>query len=165
MLKRLDRCLIPINERRVKLLDDIESAPGTDAPSVEEVVHAFLAPALHRLWGERGRTVLQLIGRIHRSETNEDHLTAYIQLFDEVIRRFSAALQRALPHLDAVDINWRMLFLLGSMAFAMGEGGALVTRDPQSARDLEDVLESLIQFTAAGMASPIRVRLPVSTAR
>ena len=147
--RRLERRLRPINARRLELLHAIESVAGDDPPSLEEVVRAFLSPPFHKQleWGERGLTFLKFVGLIHAETDLTDH---------HVIQRFTAALRRALPHLNAADVNCRMLFLVGSMAFAM-EGTVLVP----SARDPEDILESLIQYTVAGMAGPVPVAVRV----
>ena len=157
----LERRFRPINERRLELLDDIE-ARAAGQPGAEDVLRAFLAPPFQKQqeWGESGHVFLRLVGRIH-AETNEEHRATYVQQFDEVVRRFTSALGRALPHLDRSDLRWRMLFLIGSMAFAMGGGRALVTRDPESARDPDDIIESLVQFATAGMAAPVPVAVPV----
>ena len=158
----LERRFRPINDRRLELLDEIEARAGGQPPEAEDVLRAFLAPPFQKQqeWGESGHTFLRLVGRIH-AETNEEHRASYVQQFDGVVRRFTAALGLALPHLDRADLRWRMLFLIGSMAFAMAGGRALVTRDPESARDPDDIIESLIQFAAAGMSAPVPLVVPV----
>ena len=161
----LERRLRPINARRLELLDAIESAAGTGAPNTEEVIRAFLSPPFQKRqeWGEGGDNFRRLMGRI-LSETNEEFRATFRQ-FDEVFRRFAQALQRALPHLDATDIGWRMLFLMGSMAFTMAWGNSFASMNPDSTRDPQDVLESLIQYAAAGMASPVSIGVPVGAAQ
>ena len=158
----MERRFRPINARRLELLDAIEARIGGETPAAEDVIRAFLAPPFQKQqeWGESGHTFLRLVGRIH-AETNEAHRATYVQQFDEVVLRFTMALGRALPHLNRADLRWRMLFLIGSMAFAMGGGRALVTRHPESARDPDDIIESLIQFATAGMAAPVPVAVPV----
>ncbi len=158
----LERRFRPINERRLELLDEIEARASDQPPEAEDVLRAFLAPPFQKQqeWGESGHTFLRLVGRVH-AETNEEHRATYVQQFDEVVRRFTAALAVALPHLDRSDLRWRMLFLIGSMAFAMGGRSALITRDPECARDPDDIIESLIQFAAAGMSAPVPLAVPV----
>ncbi len=162
----LERRLSPINARRLELLDAIEAAAGNGAPNAEDVIRAFLSPPFQkrREWGAGGDNFLRLVGRIH-SETNEQFRATFFQQFNEVRRRFGQALQRALPHLDAPDVGWRMLFLVGSMAFTMAWGDSFASIRPGSHRDPKDVLESLIQYATAGMASPVSIGLPVGPAR
>jgi len=162
----LERRLRPVNARRLELLDAIESAAGNGVPNVEDVIRAFLSPPFHKRqeWGAGGDHFLRLLGRIH-SETNEEFRATFFQQFQGVFRRFRQALQRALPHLDAADIGWRMLFLVGSMAFTMAWGNSFASISPGSNSDPEDVLESLIQYATAGMASPVPIGVPVGSAR
>ena len=162
----LERRLRPVNARRLELLDAIESAAANGVPNVEDVIRAFLSPPFHKRqeWGAGGDHFLRLLGRIH-SETNEEFRATFFQQFQGVFRRFRQALQRALPHLDATDIGWRMLFLVGSMAFTMAWGDSFPSISPGSNRDPEDVLESLIQYATAGMASPVPIGVPVGSAR
>ena len=162
----LERRLSPINARRLELLDAIEAAAGNGAPNAEDVIRAFLSPPFQkrREWGAGGDNFLRLVGRIH-SETNEQFRATFFQQFNEVFRRFGQALQRALPHLDASDVGWRMLFLVGSMAFTMAWGNSFASIGPGSTKDAEDVLESLIQYAAAGMASPVPIGVPVGPAQ
>ena len=162
----LERRLRPVNARRLELLDAIESAGANGVPNVEDVIRAFLSPPFHKRqeWGAGGDHFLRLLGRIH-SETNEEFRATFFQQFQGVFRRFQQALQRALPHLDAADIGWRMLFLVGSMAFTMAWGDSFASISPGSNKDPEDVLESLIQYATAGMASPVPIGVPVALTR
>ena len=162
----LERRLRPVNARRLELLDAIESAAGNGVPDVEDVIRAFLAPPFQKRleYGPSGDNFLRLLGRIH-SETNEEFRATFFQQFQGVFRRFGQAFQHALPNLDATDIGWRMLFLVGSMAFTMAWGESFALIGPASHKDPDDVLESLIQYAAAGMASPVSVGGAVGAAQ
>ncbi len=155
----LERRLKPINERRLQLLDAAEARAGNAPPELEAVIRAFLSPPFHSqgVWGENG--FQRLLGRIH-SETNEDFRATFVKQFDHVVERFTAALNRALPELDVADLRWRMLFMVGSMAFTMSWGPQLVAREHGATRDPEDVLESLVLYAAAGMAAPVPLGVP-----
>ena len=118
---------------------------------------------MQRVWGEQGRGFLRLVGRIH-AETNEEFRATFVKQFDAVIQRFTAALHRALPQLDEADLSWRMLFMVGSMAFTMSWGPTLVSRESGVARDPEELLESLVLYAAAGMAAPAPLGVPVMAA-
>ena len=161
----LERRFGPINARRLELLDALESAAGSAPPSAEDVIRAFLSPPFQKRqeWGEGGDNFRRLMGRV-LSETNEEFRASFRQ-FDGVFRRFGQALHRALPHLEESDIGWRMLFLVGSMAFTMAWGKSFASTHPDPTRDPEDVLESLIQYAAAGMASPVPIGVGVGVAQ
>jgi AcrR family transcriptional regulator len=161
----LERCLEPINRERLEMLDRVQAQAGGAPPDLEAVIRAFLSPPFHslRVWGDGEQGFLRLAGRVH-SETNEDFRATFVKQFEEVIRRFTAALQRALPHLDEADVNWRVLFMIGSMAFTMSWAPTLVERGSDGGRDPEDVLESLVLYAAAGMAAPVPVGMPAAVA-
>mgnify|MGYP001165049757 FL=1 len=150
----LNRRFAPVNRRRLELLDELENS--TDgAADLSDLVQAFLSPPFEMYPGgtEDGRTFLRLVGRIH-SET-DDVRAVFVTLFQPIISRFTAALQRALPHLDADEVAWRIHFLVGSMAHTMMWCESFLSqakRDP----DPSDMLASLIQFGTAGLEAPSR---------
>ncbi len=149
----LERRFGPINQERLALLDAVDARAADGPPPVEEVVRAFLLPpfARQREWNPDAQlSFLRLVGRIH-AETNEVFRAMLAQQFDEVRERFLAALQRALP--DHPDVAWRMLFMIGSMAFTMSWGPMLIERDAGARHDPEELLESLVRYTSAGMAA------------
>jgi AcrR family transcriptional regulator len=158
----LERRLRPINERRLDILDKLEHTAGEHPLNLEDVLRAFLTPPFHkrREWGEGGRNFMRLMGRIH-SETNKEFRASFIRQFDTVFRRFIVALRRSLPHLDDADVSWRMLFLVGSMAFTMTWAESMPLVDREASRDPEELLESLVQFGAAGMAATTRAPVAV----
>lgn len=161
----LERRFAPTNRRRLELLDALEAEAGDGRPRVEDVLRAFLAPPFEKQqeWGEGGRTFLRLVGRLH-AETNDEHRATYLRHFEEIRRRFTAALHRALPHLDAADVHWRMMFLIGSMALAMAEGLTPRAGGPPP-RDPDEVLDALLCFAAGGVAAPSAARVPVVAGR
>ena len=162
----LERRLRPVNARRLALLDELERSAGDKGPMLEDVLRAFIAPPFHKKaeWGEGGRNFLRLIGRIH-SETNEEFRASFIHQFETVFKRFTNALQLALPHLDAAEVTWRMFFLIGAMAHTMLWADSVAQLASGPARDSEDLLESLIQFATAGMSSPVPVTAGVRAGR
>ena len=143
------------------MLDAVNARAGHGPPPVEEVVRAFLLPPFERqrAWSADAQvSFLRLVGRIH-AETSEAFRAMLVEQFDEVRQRFQAALRRALP--DHPDVNWRMLFMIGSMSFTMSWGPMLIGQeDPGHVP--EDVIESLVRYTAAGMtAAPSHAAAPV----
>ena len=162
----LERRLRPINQQRLALLDAAEATAADGPLPLDSVVRAFLRPPFERqrAWGaEAQSSFLRLVGRIH-NETDESYRALFIRQFDDVARRFRAALARALPHHGQADVNCRMLFMIGSMAFTMLWGAALLHEALQADQDPEEVLESLILYTVAGMAAPAATGVPVTTA-
>ena len=146
------------------MLDAVNARAADGPPPVEEVVRAFLLPPFERQreWSADAQvSFLRLVGRMH-AETNQVFRAMLVEQFDEVRQRFQAALQHALP--DHPDVNWRMLFMIGSMSFTMSWGPMVIGRE-NAGHVPEDVLESLVRYTAAGMtAAPSHAAVPVRMA-
>ena len=144
----------PLNRERLRLLAD--AGAGDTPPRLEDIIEAFVAPALHLIHDpERGgKYFMCLMAQVH-ADTGELSSIVMAQL-DEVIVRFSAALYRALPELPRADVLWRFAFTIGSMAFVLGHAETLKDMsgslcDPS---DAEGTLKQLVAFAAAGMRAP-----------
>ncbi len=155
----LDRRFRPINDRRLAVLDALETAAGEGGPAVEEIVAALVGPPFESLaeLEHCGAKFLKLVGQIH-SRASEEIRVTFLRQFDRVLARFTAAFQRALPDLDPDEVATRVAFVVGAMAHAMTWGGQIpfASRAARPAGDSARLLESLTRFAAAGMAAPRR---------
>jgi AcrR family transcriptional regulator len=149
------RRLAPLNEHRLKLLDEVEAAAGPDPLSIEDVLRAFFIPEF-RLW-EENPVFVRLSGRLQYEPDQRLH-DFYMSHFQEVVRRFDAAITRALPGIPRKDLYWRMHFLIGGMLHTWMDcedleefSGGLCRLD-----DLSGVLDRLIQFGVAGLRAPVQ---------
>lgn len=154
----LERRIIPINEERFRMLDGIEAAAGKGPLPLEPIIEALIRPPF-RLLNEPSAnhgSFVRVMGRC-MNEPNEAVQEAFGRLFGEVIKRFMAAYQRALPHLPPEEIFWRAHFSAGTMSHAMC-GGQLLKRLAQGQLDTstpEETLKRLVAFIAAGMRGPL----------
>ena len=151
----LERRLQPINEQRLEFLDALELENSDSKIRHQDIVRAFVSPPFkqQQQWGGNSETFLRLLGRLH-SETNEEFRQVFMSEYELVFQRFAVALQRSLPHLTNTNLPWRMLFMVGSMAFTMSWGQSMMLREDSSATP-SDVLDELIEFTCAGLAAPV----------
>jgi AcrR family transcriptional regulator len=149
----LERTTAPVNRSRLERLDELEAA-GDGAVPTEQIVRALLTPVFEKWceWGQNDPKFLKLVGRIH-AEVDQELRAKFIKQFDTVFRRFSSAFQRSLPDLDEAEVHWRVLFLIGSMAYTMTWAESIITTDDHARRDPEEILEFLIQFATTGMAA------------
>ena len=148
----LARRIEPITRERLELLDRVESRPEGESLPVEEVVQAFVGPAL-RLCGGPGTTVVRLLGNATTQPMVRERV---FRQFEETVRRFVAALSRALPDLDHAEILWRFLFMVGTMSHTMSLSD-VVSRFSDGAcdpTDVEGTLSRLVDFISAGLRSP-----------
>jgi AcrR family transcriptional regulator len=151
----LERRLQPINEQRLEFLDALELENSDSKIRHQDIVRAFVSPPFkqQQQWGGNSETFLRLLGRLH-SETNEEFRQVFMSEYELVYQRFAVALQRSLPHLTNTNLPWRMLFMVGSMAFTMSWGQSMMLRQDTSISP-NDVLDELIEFTCAGLAAPL----------
>lgn len=166
LISVLERKIAPMNQSRLAKLDALETAAGTGAVPTEELVRAFLTP-LFETWRKPDPGVpkfLKLVGRIH-AEVDQDLRAKFLEQFDTVVQQFAAAFHRGLPSLTSVEVQWRVLFLIGSMAYTITWGGSIITMGGQDHHDPEEVFEALIQFATAGMSAPVPHSVPVVARR
>jgi AcrR family transcriptional regulator len=147
----------PLNQERLRRLDECEREQG----EVEEVVRAFVEPLLkmRREAPEGSRQFARLMGRSF-NEPNEEVRTIVSEEFGPMVRRFTAALARRLPHLQEREILWRFHFVAGAMAHTVSCGDLLERYSEGACRagDVEEALEHLITFVAAGLRAPVVCR-------
>jgi AcrR family transcriptional regulator len=141
------RLVVPVNNERLRLLDEAEAKAGHGPLDVEPVVRAFLGPAFRT--ATEGQ-FMQLVGRMH-SETDSNFRDVFLRLFVEVAQRFGAALGRALPDLETEEVMSRLHFMIGSLAHTQVRlrcGGKVL---PPHAQEQHELLEALTRFAVAGM--------------
>jgi AcrR family transcriptional regulator len=145
----------PVNERRLEMLEALETRHADATPPVREVVEAFLMPAFQLLFrkSHRHRQLAQLMSRaiMDSSAETRDVLRG---IFGSVAARFMAAFGRAAPYVPADEIMWRFHFMLGSMAFFAAVPPAFEEHSRTGDADLAHLMERLIDFCTAGMAAP-----------
>jgi AcrR family transcriptional regulator len=146
----VDRRILPMNQRRLELLDAAEAGEG--GASLAQVLEAFLLPPLEMV--VTAPQFVPLMGRIYTEP----------QFVEEIIRkhmfaikaRLTTALRRACPHLTDEAITWRMHFSLGAMTHVLA--GAPMIRLSSDGKcnpaDLETTKRQLIAFAVAGFNAP-----------
>lgn len=153
----LERRVGTINNERLRRLDAVEARAAGGPPELEGVVRALLIPPFLIVaeWGESGRKFMRLVGRLH-SETSEKIRDCFLAQFDEIVRRFAAALGRALPALTPHELGYRMHFIIGAMAHTMAWSHNLGMGPQAALRPAEhtEVLDHLVAFVVAGVSAP-----------
>jgi AcrR family transcriptional regulator len=146
---------LPLAKRRVELLSEVRR--GNRAPVLEDILRAFLRPALEVRADGQGATFIRL--RAWLAFQPERVCQALLgRVFDESSRMFLAALADALPDVPARDLGWRFHFLLGAMVYTMASPGRIesITEGALTTSKMADALEELVEFAAAGFRAPVR---------
>lgn len=149
----IQRKMGPINERRLALLDALESDLPEQAPELERVVWALFRPVFEaRLLGVELGNFPRLMGRMF-TEPGDWVQRVLGQALGGILERFGAAARRALPGLRQEDLGWGMLFSVGAMAHHLAGGEILrfLSRGQSNELDQEEALDRLVRFTSAGL--------------
>ena len=155
-----ERRVGPVNEARLAWLDRLE-AEWDGAPPVEEVLRAFVTPAIQlAMDSERGRTFMKTCGRFY-TEAGDQLQPIFDRLFRKIIERYVAAFQKACPELPPAELLWRFHFTVGVMVHTLLDSEKLrrISCGACDPSDVEAVVERMVNFAAAGMKTP-RATLP-----
>ena len=148
----------PLNEDRLHRLDAIEQAHGGSPPPVEEIIEAFIAPALKRLRKHESKAFMKLMGRVYGNPSEMQKCMN--ERFLNVVQRFIDAFQRALPNLSHEEVLSRFKFLVGAMVIILidpmsDENAPSLAREThQNLISNETPLCHVVTFLSAGMRAP-----------
>ena len=151
----LERRQAPITETRLQRLDALEAAP--EQPSIEEILAAFLEPALFRARHPENPTarISRLVSRL-LIEKPKDLDTIVTAPFAGVLLRFLEALTVTVPEVPKAELFIRLQMVVGVLIhIATGLQEAPIVREFESpADDDAATLRPVIAFLAAGFRAP-----------
>jgi AcrR family transcriptional regulator len=143
----------PLNDERLRLLEVLQAR--STAPALEELIVAFVAPALtlgdDRENGKGLANLGALVSRALESREGDPFRALVFEQFQGVRDRFLTAFHHALPELPLAEVHWRFLFTLGAMIHTASKGHLVALGIPggrPSSR--EERLRRLVTFLAAG---------------
>jgi AcrR family transcriptional regulator len=141
----------PIADRRNQLLGQLKLGRN-GRPKLEDVLRAFLRPALEALDTPNGVAFTMLRARM-AFEREEVRRAALGKAFDDSSSLALQALAKALPKLDARELYWRFHFVMGAMVYTMAAPGRIeqISHGDIDTSDPQDALEHLVRFAAAGL--------------
>ncbi|HUJ49611.1 MAG TPA: TetR/AcrR family transcriptional regulator [Bryobacteraceae bacterium] len=149
------RRVVPVNQRRLELLEACERAAGDGPLPLEEVLDAFVRPVVE-IYAGHAREFVPLMGRIYTEPAEfvehifKDHL-------ESVAKRFIRAWERALPDLPRVELMWRLHFSMGALGHTMGASHILrlFSEGECDPSDVEGTLRRLEAYILAGLKAPV----------
>ncbi len=148
----LNRRAEVLNQVRSDALDVCIADAPNGAPSVEEIIHAYLAPMgiVQGSADEGWRHYFALVAYVNNSpEFGRDVMSQY---FNPIVTRFIDALRNALPQADDEALYWGYHYLSGALTLTMADTGRLDTLSNGLAKssDVEKGYAHMIPFIAAG---------------
>lgn len=164
----LMRVISPINEERLRLLDEAEANAAGEALEIETLLECMIRPVVNQLEqsGHNHSVYLKLAGRC-LSEPAENFSETLTELFREVSARFMATAAQSLPGVEEEDLFWRMHFSVGTMIYALTHGDRIVlfSEGAIALPEAEEILERLISFIAAGLRAETAQRKKIKSRR
>ena len=144
--RRLDQ----LNGRRMAALQKVAGDAGT---TVEDVLAAFITPALELSHDGNGSLFMRVLARAFAE--HDDTLRKFLSdNYGHVMRQFTAEFARLLPHLSKEELYWRVDLVTGALTHAMSGFGMIQRKsDVPEHRHREQTAEHLIRFAAAGLKS------------
>ncbi len=147
---------IPIDEKRLSNLKELENRAKNDAIGLEALIEALIDPLLECSRDlPNGRHWLVLLMRL-RMESRELPNSGR-ELHQEMFRRYVDAFSQELPQLPSEELAYRVYFLAGSVAHALVDTKSLPALGYGMAKihDNADNLRSfLIRFFSAALQAP-----------
>jgi AcrR family transcriptional regulator len=141
------------NRNRLRALEEVERRHGDNDPvTVEEIISDFVHPLFEHLMGdhEHWRHYFALIAQINNSpKWGGEIMTQY---FDPLVKRFLAALRKAMPGCSDEDLYWAYEFFSGALTLAFAETGRIdnLSGGLCKSADMAAVDARLPRFIAAG---------------
>lgn len=144
------RKAVPMNERRLMLLDRFESEASPRPAPVEKILEAFVDPVILT---EKSPDFVKLLGRMYAEGIMPQMAQRH---FQPMINRFLSALRRALPELREEELLWRMYFAAGALAHVLTARPEAL---PGTRRESPSVLSRmLIEFLSNGFRGPAALK-------
>lgn len=153
----MHRRFIPMNRRRLELLDRYRAEAGGGPVPLEKIFTAFLRP-FFQTSAPGGKPDMVFMHMLSRAFSEKPKLikSVYRRHFRHVRDKFTEALKETCPHLAEEDIHWRFHFALSLMMASMAQRRRIeiISDGLYSADDIETMITRLIDFTCAGFRAP-----------
>ena len=153
----VERRIAPVNEERLRLLNELEAEHGDQPVPVAEIIRALLGP----LMSEVRSTALgeklfhKLMGRC-LSDRGFELPESVIGQFQEVIGRFCAAVRKGNPNLSMREVIWRLHFTAGVLIQTLIHSDKVeqITEGRFEPPQAEETFEHMVAFCADGFNAP-----------
>jgi AcrR family transcriptional regulator len=152
-----ERRLIPSAQEQLRALEAVETAAGDRPPELEGVLEAVFRPLVEAAMDpKRGGAIFGKLMARSLVDPNPVLERVMHSHFSTVMKRFDAALLRAMPNLAPEDVFWRMHLLMGGLHQSL----LLLDRKPPPGiprlrLDAETYLRRFVAFAAAAFRAPL----------
>ena len=145
------RRLDALNNSRLQALSLVE---GAETTTLEDVLSAFIRPALDLSHDESGSLFMRVLARAFAE--HDDTLRQFLSdNYGHVMRQFTAEFARLLPQLTKQELYWRIDLVSGALTHAMSGFGMIQRKSGVSEIEhREETTQHLIRFAVAGLSHP-----------
>ena len=145
------RRLDVLNSRR---LDALAAVAGAQSTTIEDVLAAFIRPALDMSHDASGSLFIRVLARAFAE--HDDTLRQFLSdNYGHVMRQFTAEFARLLPQLSKQELYWRIDLVSGALTHAMSGFGMIQRKsDVTEHAHREETVRHLIRFAVAGLSHP-----------
>jgi len=145
------RRLDALNNSRLQALSLVE---GAETTTLEDVLSAFIRPALELSHDESGSLFMRVLARAFAE--HDDTLRQFLSdNYGHVMRQFTAEFARLLPQLTKQELYWRIDLVSGALTHAMSGFGMIQRKSGVSeVEHREETAQHLIRFAVAGLSHP-----------
>ena len=149
----LKRRIVPLNERRLAMLQDFREKSAGLPLTIDKIFEAFLIPLYQKAPPAFGTdpVFVKMLGRVI-SERPELFRKEVKEHFHPIQKTFLQALRETLPEMPEKDLLWRFQFAVTLMIASVNQRDRIMSAsggicDPD---DTEDMVSRLIHFICAG---------------
>lgn len=156
-----ERRLIPLNDIRFRLLDDIEERSKNEnrKPEVREILSAFVEPTLRHIEaGEGWREFSMLVGRALNDPDNVQE-DPFLELVIPLFVRMFSLLSLALPEVPGKVLFLKLYYSLGVIQQVISgwkredRFDHMPDMKKHYTADIDIIVETILNFTEAGILS------------
>lgn len=150
-----DQLSTRLNERRLADLESnlSEAKQAGRPPDLRSILTIFIRPYVET--GKSGRLFARLVMQ-HRVAPSDLTKAIVQRHFDPMAKRFIQGIAEAAPHLDASELFWRYVFMIGCVVYSAADLGVLdrtaqLSEGKVDISDDREFREAMINFLFGGM--------------
>jgi AcrR family transcriptional regulator len=151
------RRIVPMNEERLALLDELEKSYAGKPIPVDSILHVFLEPVLNlsEKMAQSGIPIGAMLGRLY-TEPFDKLMHGFANEMAATAQRFTKAFHRTLPHLSAQEVIWRLWFTIGLMTQTIGAAPKLkmISQGACDPENRQQALRQMVAYAKAGWEAP-----------
>lgn len=144
-----------MNTARLALLAACEAREGR-SPMLHQVLEAYLRPSLIPPSGDLNARRFARLRAVIASEQADISRELIAKYFNEVSRKFIAAIADLTPHLTRNEVHWRFHFLLGAQYYTLSNPERIQSVAEQGVGEInvDVLLAEMVAFVAGGFLAP-----------